>query len=89
MRDRILRKVQRDVFNAFLDIYVTENGVAKHPAVVDYYRQDEPIELGPDENMHDDMIEEIARDLETPRLHPRHRRDLVQRRSASITRNTA
>jgi glutamate dehydrogenase len=34
--------------------------VAKDPAVVDYYRQDEPIELGPDENMHDDMIEEIA-----------------------------
>jgi glutamate dehydrogenase len=60
VRDRILRRVQRDVFNAFLDIYVTEHGVAKHPAVVDYYRQDEPIELGPDENMHDDMIEEIA-----------------------------
>lgn len=60
VRDRILRRVQRDVFNAFLDIYVTENGVAKHPAVADYYRQDEPIELGPDENMHDDMIEEIA-----------------------------
>jgi glutamate dehydrogenase len=58
--DRILRKVQRDVFSAFLDIYVTEGGVAKHPDVVDYYRQDEPIELGPDENMHDDMIEEIA-----------------------------
>jgi len=61
VQDRILRKVQRDVFSAFLDIYVTEGGVAKHPAVIDYYRQDEPIELGPDENMHDDMIEEIAR----------------------------
>lgn len=60
VRDRMLRKVQRDVFSAFLDIYVTENGVAKDPAVVDYYKQDEPIELGPDENMHDDMIEEIA-----------------------------
>jgi len=60
VQERILRKEQRDVFSAFLDIYVTEAGVAKHPAVVDYYRQDEPIELGPDENMYDDMIEEIA-----------------------------
>jgi glutamate dehydrogenase len=58
---RLLRKVQRDVFSSFLDIYVTKNGVAAHPAVVDYYRQDEAIEIGPDENMHDDMIEEIAR----------------------------
>lgn len=55
-----LYKLQRDVIHAFLDIYVTEDGVAKHPNVVDYYRQDEPIELGPDENMHDNMIEEIA-----------------------------
>ncbi len=60
VQERILKKEQRDVFSAFLDIFVTEGGVAKHPAVVDYYRQDEPIELGPDENMHDDMIEEIA-----------------------------
>lgn len=58
--DRLLRKKQRDVFSAFLDVFVTEAGVAKSPMVVDYYRQDEPIELGPDENMHDDMIEEIA-----------------------------
>ncbi len=55
-----LYKLQRAVINAFLDIYVTENGVAKHPNVVDYYREDEAIELGPDENMHDNMIEEIA-----------------------------
>lgn len=58
---RLLHKLQRDVFNAFLDIYVTEAGVAKNKNVVDYYRQDEPIELGPDENMHDEMIEEMAR----------------------------
>ncbi len=57
---RRLHKLQRGVINAFLDIYVTEDGVAKHPNVVDYYREDEPIELGPDENMHDSMIEEIA-----------------------------
>lgn len=56
-----LYKLQYGVINAFLDIFVTENGVAKHPQVVDYYREDEPIELGPDENMHDVMIEEIAR----------------------------
>jgi glutamate dehydrogenase len=55
-----LHKLQRAVFNAFLDIYVTDNGVARDPAVVDYYREDELIELGPDENMHDGMIEEIA-----------------------------
>ncbi len=55
-----LHKMQRSVINAFLDIYVTEDGVAKNPDVVDYYREDEPIELGPDENMHDTMIEEIA-----------------------------
>ena len=28
--------------------------------MVDYYGEDEPIELGPDENMHDAMIEAIA-----------------------------
>jgi len=56
-----LYKLQYGVCNAFLDIYVTENGVAKNPNVVDYYREDEPIELGPDENMHDNMIEAIAR----------------------------
>src|SRR5262249_61612418 len=39
---------------------ITDRGVALHPSVVDYYREDEPIELGPDENMHDGMIEEIA-----------------------------
>jgi glutamate dehydrogenase len=56
-----LYKLQYGVTNAFLDIFVTENGVAKNAAVIDYYREDEPIELGPDENMHDNMIETIAR----------------------------
>ena len=55
-----LYKLQYGITGAFLDIFTTENGVAKHPAVVDYYREDEPIELGPDENMHDNMIETIA-----------------------------
>ncbi|HET7237785.1 MAG TPA: NAD-glutamate dehydrogenase domain-containing protein, partial [Terrimicrobiaceae bacterium] len=55
-----LYKLQYGVANAFLDIFVTEQGVAKHPADIDYYRQEEAIELGPDENMHDEMIEAIA-----------------------------
>lgn len=56
-----LYKAQYGVINAFLDIFVTENGKALNQRVVDYYEQDEPIELGPDENMHDAMIEHIAR----------------------------
>lgn len=56
-----LYKVQYGVINAFLDIFVTENGRARDPNIVDYYGQDEPIELGPDENMHDEMVEHIAR----------------------------
>jgi len=55
-----LYKVQYAFINAFLDIFVTEGGKAKDPRVVDYYGEDEPIELGPDENMHDSMIETIA-----------------------------
>lgn len=56
-----LYKLQYGFLNAFLDIYVTENGRAKDPRVVDYYGEDEPIELGPDENMHDVMVELVAR----------------------------
>lgn len=59
-----LYKLQYGFINAFLDIYVTENGRAKDARVVDYYGEDEPIELGPDENMHDSMIELIARQAE-------------------------
>ena len=56
-----LYKTQYGFINAFLDLFVTEDGRAKNPRVVDYYGEDEPIELGPDENMHDIMIELIAR----------------------------
>jgi glutamate dehydrogenase len=56
-----LYKLQYGIANAFLDIYVTDNGVARHPSVLDYYREEEPIELGPDENMHDSMVETIAK----------------------------
>ncbi len=55
-----LYKVQYAFANAFLDIFVTKDGKARDPRVIDYYGEDEPIELGPDENMHDPMIEQIA-----------------------------
>jgi glutamate dehydrogenase len=56
-----LYKLQYGFINAFLDIYVTKDGRARDQRVVDYYGEEEPIELGPDENMHDVMIEMIAR----------------------------
>ena len=56
-----LYKAQYGIMNAFLDLFVTEKGRAKHPRVVDFYGEDEPIEIGPDENMSDPMIEFIAR----------------------------
>ena len=37
-----------------------KTGVPRTARVVDYYGDDEPIEIGPDENMHDGMIEAIA-----------------------------
>lgn len=55
-----LYKLQYGLINAFLDIFVTENGQAKDQRVIDYYGEDEPIELGPDENMHDVMVELVA-----------------------------
>jgi len=55
-----LYKLQYGIANAFLDIFVTERGRTRDPRVVDYYGDDEPIEIGPDENMHDGMIEAIA-----------------------------
>jgi glutamate dehydrogenase len=55
-----LYNLQRGVINAFLDIFVTRNGTPVDPKVADYYGEDEPIEVGPDENMHDSMIEWMA-----------------------------
>lgn len=55
-----LYKLQYGIANAFLDIFITRDGRAVDPRVVDYYGDDEPIELGPDENMHDGMVEAIA-----------------------------
>ena len=61
-RDQYLYKMQHAFANALLDLFVTdENGKAKDTRVVDYYGQEEPIELGPDENMHNVMIERIAK----------------------------
>jgi len=53
-------KLQFGFTNAFLDIFTTENSRVCDDRIVDYYGEDEPIELGPDENMHDAMIENIA-----------------------------
>ena len=53
-------KLQYGLTNAFLDLFITKDGRAVDPRVVDYYQDDEPIEIGPDENMHDAMIEQIA-----------------------------
>ena len=55
-----LYKLQYSIANAFLDIFITSDGRARDARVVDYYGDDEPIELGPDENMHDSMIEALA-----------------------------
>lgn len=55
-----LYKLQYGVINAFLDIFITENGKVRNQRIVDYYGDDEAIELGPDENMHDSMIEAVA-----------------------------
>jgi len=61
-RDQYLYKLQHAFANAFLDLFITdEKGVAKDTRVVDYYGQEEPIELGPDENMHNVMIERMAK----------------------------
>ena len=56
-----LYDLQRAIINAFLDIFVTRDAKPVDPKIIDYYGEDEPIELGPDENMHDSMIEEIAK----------------------------
>ena len=59
-----LYKLQYGFINAFLDVFTTRDGRAALPTVVDYYGEDEPVELGPDENMHDAMIEVVAREAE-------------------------
>jgi glutamate dehydrogenase len=55
-----LHKLQWMFANAFLDLFAAGEGGRANPRVVDYYGEEEPIELGPDENMHDEMIEAIA-----------------------------
>ncbi len=56
-----LYKLQYGFASAFLDIFCSnDDGSIKDPQVVDYYGEEEAIELGPDENMHDVMIEAIA-----------------------------
>jgi glutamate dehydrogenase len=56
-----LHKLQFGFINAFFDVFSGAGGESCHTRVVDYYGEEEAIELGPDENMHDSMIERIAR----------------------------
>ncbi len=56
-----LHRLQYGFINAFFDIFATREGRAVNPRVVDYWGEEEPIELGPDENMHDAMVEQIAK----------------------------
>jgi glutamate dehydrogenase len=58
--DQRFHLLQRGFANAFLDIFVTQDGKPCDSRVVDYYGEDEPIELGPDENWHDEMTEYLA-----------------------------
>jgi len=55
-----LHKLQFGFINAFFDIFSGVGGEPCHCRVVDHYGEEEAIELGPDENMHDSMIERIA-----------------------------
>jgi glutamate dehydrogenase len=57
-----LHLLQHALLGGFLDLFVTRGGRAADPRIVDYYGEDEPIELGPDENMHDAMIEQVAKE---------------------------
>lgn len=57
-----LHFLQYSILSGFLDLFVTREGRAADPRIIDYYGEDEPIELGPDENMHDQMIELVARE---------------------------
>ncbi len=61
MVNQRLYKLQYGFINAFLDIYASDgNGKVQDANVIDYYGEEEAIELGPDENMHDIMIATVA-----------------------------
>ena len=57
--------------------------------MVDYYGEEEPIELGPDENMHDEMIEFNRAAGAKARVCPRHRHHVEQECQASTIKNMA
>jgi glutamate dehydrogenase len=66
-RRQRLHNLQYGFISAFFDIFALKGGQPCHPMVVDYYGEEEAIELGPDENLHVDMIERIARQAEKRR----------------------
>lgn len=59
-KNQLLYKLQHSFINGFLDVFTTRDGKVADSRVVDYFGDEEPIELGPDENMHDSMVEHIA-----------------------------
>lgn len=60
-RWKIIYESQRAFIHSFLTlINCTENGELKAKQVIDYYQKPEYIYLGPDENMHNSMIDWIA-----------------------------
>lgn len=60
-KTQYLYQSQRSYVHGFMTlINCEENGVLKAKHIVDYYKRPEYIYLGPDENMHNEMIEWIA-----------------------------
>ncbi|ELP88873.1 glutamate dehydrogenase, putative [Entamoeba invadens IP1] len=61
MKVEYLYSVQRNFLKTFLSLFVSdENGKLRDTQIVDYYNIPEYIYLGPDENMHDSMIEWLS-----------------------------
>ena len=57
----IITSAQRSYIESFLTLLNCDpDGKLKAKNIVDYYRKPEYIYLGPDENMHNEMIEWIA-----------------------------
>ncbi len=61
LRTNVLHYVQRSYIDSLLILINTdEKGNLRAKNIIDYYKKDEYLYLGPDENMHDEMIQWIA-----------------------------
>jgi glutamate dehydrogenase len=66
-----LYQTQRSFIKTFLSIInCDEDGTLRAPDIVDYYKKPEYIYLGPDENMHNLMIEWIAKESQDENYRP-------------------